>query len=156
MNLERKLNFDKLQNLSFFPLLIGMAFAFGWSPCIGPILGSVLAIAINDSVNGTLLLTIYSIGLGIPFLIVGLMMGKLIILSKNLAKFSRYFQILTGLILLITGILILNGTIQSLGFQLNSILPSLEMLINLVINKKKIFLGIFLLNYFFILGNLFS
>ena len=129
LNLERKLNFDKLQNLSFFPLLIGMAFAFGWSPCIGPILGSVLAIAINDSVNGTLLLTIYSIGLGIPFLIVGLMMGKLIILSKNLAKFSRHFQILTGLILLITGILILNGTIQSLGFKLNSILPSLEMLL---------------------------
>ena len=129
LDLDRKLNFDKLQNFSFFPLLIGMAFAFGWSPCIGPILGSVLAIAINDSVNGTLLLTIYSIGLGIPFLIVGLMMGKLIILSKNLAKFSRHFQILTGLILLITGILILNGTIQSLGFQLNSILPSLEMLL---------------------------
>ena len=129
LNLERKINFDRLQNLSFFPLLIGMAFAFGWSPCIGPILGSVLAIAINDSVNGTLLLTIYSIGLGIPFLIVGLMMGRLIILSKNLAKFSRYFQILTGLILLVTGILILNGTIQSLGFQLNSILPSLEMLL---------------------------
>jgi cytochrome c-type biogenesis protein len=129
LDLERKLNFDKLQNISFFPLLIGMAFAFGWSPCIGPILGSVLAIAINDSVNGTLLLTIYSIGLGLPFLIVGLMMGKLIILSKNLAKFSRHFQILTGFILLLTGVLILNGTIQSLGFKLNSILPSLEMLL---------------------------
>ena len=129
LDLERKLNFDKLQNLSFFPLLIGMAFAFGWSPCIGPILGSVLAIAINDSVNGTLLLTIYSIGLGIPFLIVGLVMGKLTIVSKNLAKFSRHFQILTGIILILTGVLILNGTIQSLGFQLNSILPSLEMLL---------------------------
>jgi cytochrome c-type biogenesis protein len=129
LNLERKLNLDKLQNLSFFPLLIGMAFAFGWSPCIGPILGSVLAIAINDSINGTVLLTIYSLGLGLPFLIVGLMMGKLMLLSKNLAKFSRYFQIFTGLILLITGILILNGTIQSLGFQLNSILPSLELLL---------------------------
>ena len=129
LDLERKLNFDKLQNLSFFPLIIGMAFAFGWSPCIGPILGSVLAISINDSVNGTLLLTVYSIGLGLPFLIVGLMMGKLIILSKNLARFSRHFQILTGMILLITGILILNGTIQSLGFQLNSILPSLELLL---------------------------
>ena len=111
LDLERKLNFDNLQNLSFFPLLIGMAFAFGWSPCIGPILGSVLAIAINDSVNGTLLLTIYSIGLGLPFLIVGLMMGKLIIVSKNLAKFSRHFQILTGIILILTGVLILNGTI---------------------------------------------
>ena len=106
-----------------------MAFAFGWSPCIGPILGSVLAIAINDSINGTVLLTVYSIGLGVPFLVVGLMMGKLMLLSKNLAKFSRYFQVITGLILLATGILILNGTIQSLGFQLNSILPSLEMML---------------------------
>ena len=69
-----------------------MAFAFGWSPCIGPILGSVLAIAINDSINGTLLLTIYSIGLGLPFLIVGLMMGKLIIVSKNLAKIFKTFS----------------------------------------------------------------
>ena len=106
-----------------------MAFAFGWSPCIGPILGSVLAIAINDSIDGTILLTVYSIGLGVPFLVVGLMMGKLMLLSKNLAKFSRYFQVITGLILLGTGILILNGTIQSLGFQLNSILPSLEMML---------------------------
>ena len=129
LELEKKFNFDKLQNFSFFPLIIGMAFAFGWSPCIGPILGSVLAIAINDSINGTLLLTIYSIGLGFPFLIVGLMMGKIINLSKNLAKFSRYFQILTGSILLVTGFLILNGTIQALGFQLNSIIPSLEMLL---------------------------
>ena len=129
LDLERKMNFDKLQNISFFPLLIGMAFAFGWSPCIGPILGSVLAIAINDSVNGTLLLTIYSIGLGLPFLIVGLMMGKLINVSSNLVRFSRHFQTLTGFVLLITGILILNGNIQSLGFKLNSILPSLEMLL---------------------------
>ena len=129
LDLERKLNFDKLQNIPLFPLIVGMAFAFGWSPCIGPILGSVLAIAINDSVNGTLLLTIYSIGLGLPFLIVGLMMGKIVILSGNLAKFSRHFQILTGFILLLTGILIINGTIQSLGFQLNSVLPSLELLL---------------------------
>ena len=129
LNLERKFDFHKLQNFSFFPLIIGMAFAFGWSPCIGPILGSVLAIAINDSVNGTLLLTIYSIGLGLPFLIVGILMGKLITISKNLAKFSRYFQFMTGFILLLTGFLILNGTIQSLGFKLNSIMPSLEMLL---------------------------
>ncbi len=129
LDFERKFNLNKVQNFSLFPLLIGMAFAFGWSPCIGPILGSVLAIAINDSVNGTVLLTIYSLGLGLPFLIVGLLMGKLIVLSKNLLKFTRHFQIITGFILLITGVLILNGTIQSLGFQLNSILPSLEMLL---------------------------
>ena len=129
LNIERKFNFERFQNLPFFPLLIGIAFAFGWSPCIGPILGTVLAIAINDSVNGTILLTIYSLGLGVPFLLIGLMMGKIIKLVSNMRKFAKYFQIFTGLILVITGTLILNGTIQSLGFQLNSILPSLEMLL---------------------------
>lgn len=128
-DLERRLNLDKLQNSKFFPLLIGIAFAFGWSPCIGPILGSVLAVAINDSINGTILLTAYSMGLGLPFLIVGMSLGKLAHLSNKIVKYSRYFQIFTGLILLITGILILNGSIQSLGFQLNSILPSFEMLL---------------------------
>ena len=129
LNLEKKLNLDRFQNLPLFPFLIGVSFAFGWSPCIGPVLGSVLAIAINDSINGTALLTIYSLGLGLPFLLVGLMMGKIITLTSKMKKISRYFQISTGVILVITGILILNGSIQSLGFQLNYILPSLEMLL---------------------------
>ena len=129
LNLERKLNLDKLQNVSFFPLLIGMAFAFGWSPCIGPILGSVLAVAIKDSLNGVILLSFYSMGLAVPFLIVGLMISKLLIMTSFLNKYIRYFQFITGIILIITGVLIFNGSIQSLGFQLNSILPSLEMLL---------------------------
>jgi cytochrome c-type biogenesis protein len=52
LDFERKLEIQKFQNKSFFPFVIGVAFAFGWSPCIGPILGSVLAIAINSSING--------------------------------------------------------------------------------------------------------
>ena len=108
---------------------IGIAFAFGWSPCIGPILGSVLAIAINSSVNGAILLSFYSFGLAIPFMIVGLLMGKLTFMIKGLNKYIGYFKFTTGLILLITGVLIFNGSIQSLGFRLNDILPSLEMIL---------------------------
>lgn len=126
---EQKFKFDNVHNKVFFPFLVGIAFAFGWSPCIGPILGSVLAIAINSSVNGTILLFFYSLGLAVPFIFVGLLMGKLIKLIKSLNKYIRYFQIITGIILLITGILIFNGSIQSLGFRLNDILPSLEMLL---------------------------
>jgi cytochrome c-type biogenesis protein len=122
LDFERKLEIQKFQNKSFFPFVIGVAFAFGWSPCIGPILGSVLAIAINSSINGAVLLAAYSIGLGIPFIILGF-------LIRHLNKYLRYFQIFTGIILLLTGILILNGSIQSLGFRLNAILPSLEMLL---------------------------
>ena len=129
LDLERKFNLQGLQNNLFFPFLIGVAFAFGWSPCIGPILGSVLAIAINDSVSGTILLSFYSLGLALPFILVGLMMSKLMIMIGYLNRYIRYFQLTTGIILLLTGVFIFNGTIQSLGFKLNSILPSLEMLL---------------------------
>ncbi len=129
LDLEHKFKLHGLKNSYFSPFLIGVAFAFGWSPCIGPILGSVLAIAINDSVNGTILLSFYSIGLAIPFIIVGLMINKLMMMLGYLNKYIRYYQLIAGLILLITGILILNGNIQSIGFKLNSILPSLEMLL---------------------------
>ena len=129
LDFERKLKLKGFQNNHFFPFLIGVAFAFGWSPCIGPILGSVLAVAIKDSVNGVILLSFYSMGLAVPFIIVGLMMSKLLIMTSFLNRYIRYFQFITGIILLITGVLIFNGSIQSLGFQLNSILPSLEMLL---------------------------
>jgi cytochrome c-type biogenesis protein len=129
LDFERKLKLQGFQNNHFFPFLIGVAFAFGWSPCIGPILGSVLAVAIKDSVNGVILLSFYSMGLAVPFIIVGLMMSKLLIMTSFLNRYIRYFQFITGIILLITGVLIFNGSIQSLGFQLNSILPSLEMLL---------------------------
>ena len=75
------------------------------------------------------MLSFYSIGLAVPFIIVGLMMSKILIMTSFLNKYIRYFQFITGIILLVTGILIFNGSIQSLGFQLNSILPSLEMLL---------------------------
>ena len=129
LDFERKLKLQGFQNNHFFPFLIGVAFAFGWSPCIGPILGSVLAVAIKDSVNGVILLSFYSMGLAVPFIIVGVMMSKLLIMTSFLNRYTRYFQFITGIILLITGVLIFNGSIQSLGFQLNSILPSLEMLL---------------------------
>jgi cytochrome c-type biogenesis protein len=129
LDLEHKFKLQGLQNNYFFPFLIGMAFAFGWSPCIGPILGSVLAIAINDSISGTILLSFYSLGLALPFILVGLMMSKLMIMIRYLNRYIRYFQLTTGIILLLTGVFIFNGTIQSIGFKLNFILPSLEMLL---------------------------
>jgi len=129
LNFEKKLNIQSLQNSIFFPFLIGIAFAFGWSPCIGPILGAVLSIAINDSVDGIILLAFYSLGLALPFILVGLLIGRLIQLIRYINKFIKIFQIIAGSTLTITGVLILNGSIQAMGFKLNSILPSLEMLL---------------------------
>ena len=76
-------------NKGFFsPILIGMAFAFGWTPCIGPILGSILVLAsTEDSLGrGILLLFFYSIGLAIPFILSGYLMQKFLIFSKNFKK----------------------------------------------------------------------
>ena len=129
LNFEKKINIQSLQNSIFFPFVIGIAFAFGWSPCIGPILGAVLSIAINDSINGIVLLTFYSLGLALPFILVGLLIGKLIQLMRYINKYIKVFQFAAGCILIITGVLILNGSIQAMGFKLNSILPSLEMLL---------------------------
>ena len=129
LNFEKKINIQSLQNSIFFPFLIGIAFAFGWSPCIGPILGAVLSIAINDSIDGIILLTFYSLGLALPFILVGLLIGKLIRLIRFMNRFIKIFQVIAGSILAITGVLILNGSIQAMGFKLNSILPTFEMLL---------------------------
>ena len=129
LSFEKKINFERWNNSSLFPFLIGVAFAFGWSPCIGPILGSILSIAINDNVDGIVLLFFYSLGLAIPFVLVGMTIGSFVKYLTNINKFMVYFQFFTGSVLIITGILIINGSIQSLGFRLNNILPSFEMLL---------------------------
>ena len=129
--LNKELKFDlAFQKFNFFsPFLIGIAFAFGWSPCIGPILGSVLSIAYQDNISGALLLSFYSVGLGLPFLIVGFFIGKISTYLVKLNKLIFFFKILTGILLITTGILILNGSIQSFGFKLNTIIPSFELLL---------------------------
>ena len=129
LNIEKKINLKISNKNPLFSFLIGVAFAFGWSPCIGPILGSILSVAINDSFNGVILLSFYSIGLGVPFMIIGYSLSKSLVLISHINKFVRYIQISTGLILILTGFLIMNGSIQAIGYQLNDFLPQLEMLL---------------------------
>jgi len=110
-----------------FPSLVGAAFGFGWTPCIGPILGSILVLAsIEESISkGIFLLTFYSLGLAIPFIISGILIDKFLYFSKN---FKRYLSKITkagGIILLLTGIAILTGQLQILGFFILEYFPSL-------------------------------
>tara|TARA_B100000035_G_scaffold132856_1_gene112880 strand:- start:64 stop:771 length:708 start_codon:yes stop_codon:yes gene_type:complete len=116
-------------NKGFFsPILIGMAFAFGWTPCIGPILGSILVLAsTEDSLGrGILLLFFYSIGLAIPFILSGYLMQKFLIFSKNFKKNINKISKIGGIILLITGVLIITNQLQALGFYLLNIFPFLQ------------------------------
>ena len=127
LNNEFKFYISKYSNNFFFPLIVGMGFAFGWTPCIGPILGSILALASleNTLIQGIFLLITYSIGLGIPFVLSGYYMGNFLIFSKKARKFISNIQKISGLILIVTGILILTSKLQSIGFYLLEALPFL-------------------------------
>ena len=127
LNYERRIHTNS--NVSFYsPILIGMAFAFGWTPCIGPILGSILVLAsTEESLNrGIFLLFSYSLGLAIPFILSGYLMQKFLIFSKNFKKNITLVSKVGGIILLITGILILTNQLQALGYYLLNILPFLQ------------------------------
>ena len=127
LNFEKR--FQTKKNTNFLSsILIGMAFAFGWTPCIGPILGSILVLAATEeNVNmGILLLTFYSLGLAIPFIFAGYLMQKFLLFSKNFRKNINLVSKIGGVILLITGILILSNQLQALGFYLLNIFPFLE------------------------------
>ena len=127
LNFEKRI--DARINPNFYsPILIGMAFAFGWTPCIGPILGSILVLAsTEESINkGILLLTFYSLGLAIPFILSGYLIQKFLIFSKNFKKNINLVSKIGGIILLLTGILILTNQLQALGYYLLNIFPFLQ------------------------------
>ena len=127
LNYEKRIQTNTNTNF-YSPILIGMAFAFGWTPCIGPILGSILVLAATEeSINkGILLLISYSLGLALPFILSGYLIQKFLIFSKNFKKNINIVSKLGGFILLITGILILTNQLQALGFYLLNIFPFLQ------------------------------
>jgi len=127
LNFEKRIE-TKTNNNFYSPILIGMAFAFGWTPCIGPILGSILVLAATEEnlTRGILLLFFYSFGLAIPFILSGYLIQKFLIFSKNFKKNINLVIKGGGIVLLITGILILTNQLQGLGFYLLSIFPFLQ------------------------------
>lgn len=113
-----------------FPFIVGVGFGFGWTPCIGPILGSILAFASmeNSIYKGILLLCFYSLGLAVPFILSSLLIKKFLIFSKKTKKYLNKIKKISGVILIITGILIVTGTLQILGFYLIEYFPILQKL----------------------------
>jgi len=127
LNFEKRFDTKKTENI-FFPYIIGMAFGFGWTPCIGPILGSILALAAIEETLGRaiFLLILYSLGLAIPFVVSGYLIQKFLIFSKNLKRNITLISKIGGIILFITGILILTNQLQALGYYLLNIFPFLQ------------------------------
>jgi len=127
MNKDIRIFTDKYSHNLAFPLVVGAAFGFGWTPCIGPILGSILALAaIEENINQSiLLLSFYSMGLAIPFIISGILIDKFLFFSKSFKKYISTITKIGGIILLITGVAVLTDRLQILGFFIIEFFPSL-------------------------------
>ena len=130
LNQDKRIETKGYKDNYAFPLLVGAAFAFGWTPCIGPVLGSILALSATEASisKGILLLSFYSLGLAIPFILSGYYMSEFLTSRKG---FNKYYGIVTktgGAVLLITGILIATNQIQVISYYILTILPFLTTL----------------------------
>ena len=127
LNFEKRFDARESKNV-FFPYIIGLAFGFGWTPCIGPILGSILALAsIEETLSrAVILLIFYSLGLALPFILSGYLIQKFLLLSKNFKRNMNLTSKIGGIILLITGILILTNQLQAVGFYIIELFPFMQ------------------------------
>lgn len=105
---EKRVNIHHKPAGYFGSILVGITFAAGWTPCIGPILASILMVAAAESTvyRGITLLLVYSLGLGIPFFLSALAIHRFLTLFNRFKKYIRLFEIITGTFLFIVGILI--------------------------------------------------
>ena len=97
--------------------LVGGAFALGWTPCIGPILGSIytLAATSGEALRGTYLLVAYSVGLSVPFLIAGLMLSDITPVLRRLQKYSGFVEVASGVMIVGLGVLLVTGRLAGLS-----------------------------------------
>ncbi len=119
LNFERRLNPSLGHKTGYVrSFLIGAAFSLGWTPCVAPILGSILALASVRATawQGAYLLAVYSLGLGVPFLLIGLAFDSLVPLLKRVNRYSGAIHLVSGLLLIGVGILVLTNRQLWLSF----------------------------------------
>lgn len=107
--------------------LLGLAFAFGWTPCIGPILGSILTVSASSAgtVSGMMLLSVYSLGLGLPFILAALVVERFLEHMKAMRRWSRYLYIGSGVVLVLMGIVMITGQLTVFSYWLLKMFPIL-------------------------------
>ena len=130
LNQEKRIDTKGYRDNYIFPFIVGAAFAFGWTPCIGPVLGSILALSATEASisKGVLLLSFYSLGLAIPFILSGFYMNRFLISKKGFGKYYNRITKAGGIILLITGILIATNQIQVISYYILTTFPFLTSL----------------------------
>ena len=117
---ERRLELPRRGGRILTPLLAGLAFAIGWTPCVGPTLAAILALAAGGGhpAQGAVLLAVYSLGLGIPFLLFGLAFTRSLALVRGLRRHWRLVGVASGLMLVVFGTLLASGELVRLTTRL--------------------------------------
>ena len=123
---EKRVHSQRKPAGPFGAVLVGVAFAFGWTPCIGPILGGILAIAgsKNSVAEGVTLLAVYSLGLGIPFLLTSLAINQFFGAAKRVRRYYHAIELASGALLIVIGVLIISGQLTIITRALQPYLPS--------------------------------
>jgi cytochrome c-type biogenesis protein len=105
--------------------VLGLAFGFGWTPCIGPVLGTILsASAVAATLNqGIALLSVYALGLSLPFLAAALFAGRFLSRLKGMRRMGKTLHVVSGIILIATGIAMITGYLSAFGFWLLNTFP---------------------------------
>lgn len=114
---EKRINIHRKPAGYLGSFLVGLAFAAGWTPCIGPILASILMVAATEETvaRGVMLLLAYSIGLGIPFLLSSLALHRFLLIFNRFKKHIRLFEVITGIFLIVIGIMIYKNYLSVMG-----------------------------------------
>lgn len=120
---QKKMNVNKVSPGILGAFLVGLAFAFGWTPCIGPILGGILVLAASEGTvtKGISLLGMYSLGLGIPFIITAFATGFFLRMLGKYRRFIRWGEIAAGIFLVIVGIIVFFDKMGVIGYYLGSL-----------------------------------
>ena len=115
---------------AFGAYILGLAFAFGWTPCIGPQLGAILSLAASESsiARGTLLLGVYALGLGVPFLLAAVFLNRAMGVMNRLKRHMSLIEKIMGLLLLAVGLALLTGAFSAFSFWLLETFPALATL----------------------------
>nr|WP_255561727.1 cytochrome c biogenesis protein CcdA [Pseudohoeflea sp. DP4N28-3] len=123
---EARVNVAKKPAGALGSYIVGLAFAFGWTPCVGPILAAILFVAAGreTALEGAGLLAVYAAGIGIPFLLAGIFASRFIRFAARFRKHMRIIEIAVGLLLVVTGILFMTGQMARIAQWLIDTFPA--------------------------------
>jgi cytochrome c-type biogenesis protein len=126
MNQEARFHIETSGGRAAGAFLLGIAFAFGWTPCIGPVLGAILTLGAStaDVAKGATLLAVYSLGLGLPFLLAALFTGALLARLRVLGRAGRNLQRAAGGLLVAMGLLMVTGQLELIAYWLLETFPA--------------------------------